>query len=96
MVGYEIEADTEEIESDVLEKMIEEAKESAEEKEEPIQPQEEEKPLVSLQVFLNVCGLKWDQTAGFKHYATKQKMRKMTIPNWREEFHKFMGKPIKK
>lgn len=53
----------------------------------------EKKPLVRLEVFLKVAGPKWDQLAGFKLYAKKNKLGPMTIPEWRLALQQFMGKP---
>jgi len=52
-----------------------------------------EKPLVRLEVFLKVAGPKWDQLAGFKLHAKKNKLGPMTIPEWRLALQQFMGKP---
>lgn len=54
---------------------------------------EQAKPLVRLEVFLKVAGPKWDQLAGFKLYAKKQGLGRLSIPEWREELQKFMSKP---
>jgi len=53
----------------------------------------EDKPLVKLAVFLKVAGPRWDQMAGFKQYAKRNQLGPMSIPEWREEFQKFMSKP---
>jgi hypothetical protein len=54
----------------------------------------EEKPIVPLRVFLTVCGMKWDQIAGFKYYAEKNKLGPFTVEHWRIEFENFWNKPI--
>ena len=54
-----------------------------------------EKPAVALKVFLVIAGPKWDQLAGFKSYATQQKLGPRSVPEWREELQKFMNKPTK-
>jgi len=56
-------------------------------------PMEPPKPVVPLKVFLQVFGMKWDQMAGFKYYATKQKLEPLTIEEWRKAFADFMNKP---
>lgn len=51
------------------------------------------KPVVPLKVFLNIFGKKWDQMAGFKHYAKKQCLGPLTVKEWREAFQSFMDRP---
>lgn len=70
----------------VFEKVFEKAVEA---------PVELEKPLVSLKVFCLVSGQKWDQIAGFRSYATSNKLGPFSVLDWRVEFQKFQNKPTK-
>lgn len=54
---------------------------------------EPKKPVVSLKVFLNIFGKKWDQMAGFKHYAMKNGLEPLTVEEWREAFQNFLDRP---
>lgn len=58
-------------------------------------PEEPAKPLISLAVFLTICGIKPDQSAGFKYHATKNNLGPMPVSAWREEYSKFLKKPTK-
>jgi hypothetical protein len=58
-----------------------------------IVPTEPAKPVVSLQVFLQIAGKKWDQLAGFKQHATKNNLGPLTVPDWRKAFNDFMNRP---
>jgi len=51
------------------------------------------KPVVPLKVFLQIFGKKWDQLAGFKHYATINHLGPLTVPEWRKAFTDFMNRP---
>jgi hypothetical protein len=66
------------------------------ESEKPAEEKPEADPnAVHLRVFAQVGGLKWDQLAGFKHHAKRNKLGPMTVQKWREAFAEFMGKPVK-
>lgn len=54
-----------------------------------------ELPAVRLEVFARVHGAKWDQFAGFRAWATQQKLAPRSVPEWRAEFLKFQKKPTK-
>ena len=58
-------------------------------------PTEPAKPVVSLKVFLQISGQKWDQMAGFKHYAKLRCLEPLTVPEWRKAFTDFMNRPTK-
>lgn len=51
------------------------------------------KPEIPLKIFLQINGQKWDQTAGFKHYAKKNKLEPLTVDDWRKAYQAFMEKP---
>lgn len=51
-------------------------------------------PKVALKVFIASGGIRWDQMAGFKSYATRLKMGPLSIPQWREAFNKFTKRPV--
>lgn len=51
-------------------------------------------PKIALRVFLKIAGAKWDQLAGFNHYAKRQGLGPMTVPEWREAFQTFKTKPM--
>jgi len=93
----------EELPEENVEEVFEEIEEEFEVEEEQAKQEEAapveeeklaEKPFVSLQVFLQLCGLKWDRTAGFKHYAIKQKLGPMPVLDWHDELQNFMKKPV--
>jgi hypothetical protein len=72
-------------------------------KEEPVpekEPEEKEpeedlgSPVVSFEVFSKVHGAKWDQLAGFKNYAKRQKMKPRSVLKWREAYQAFLQKPV--
>lgn len=50
---------------------------------------------IPYRVFAKISGLKWDQMAGFGSYAKKHNLGPMTVPEWREQLQKFLGKPTK-
>lgn len=58
-------------------------------------PVQKEKPVIRLEVFLRIAGPKWDQMAGFKSYARKQKLGPRTVPEWKKIYQDFMNKPVK-
>ena len=55
----------------------------------------EAKPLVALSVFSAIFGPKWDQLAGFKYYAKKNKLGPLTVLEWRQAFADFMNRPTR-
>jgi len=66
--------------------------------EEPL-PEKEEvpvdtRPRVALKVFIASGGIRWDQMAGFKSYATRKKMGPLSIPEWRKAFSDFMTRSV--
>lgn len=62
---------------------------------EPVAEPKPEKPLIALPVFLTICGLKMDQTAGFRYYATHNGMGPLSVEDWRIAYKEFMKKPTK-
>ena len=52
-------------------------------------------PKIALRVFEKLAGPKWDQLAGFKLYAKKNRLGPMTVPEWREALQAFRDKPTK-
>lgn len=57
-------------------------------------PKDDGLPKVALRVFIASGGIRWDQMAGFKYYATRAKMGPLSIPEWRAAFKKFMKRPV--
>lgn len=51
--------------------------------------------LVSLEVFISSCGLKFDQTAGFKHFAKQSKLHRMSVKDWHSKLQQFLTKEVK-
>jgi hypothetical protein len=81
-----------------LEAAPEPAEEASTYKPEPTpEPAEEteNKPKVPYRVFKQVAGVKWDQLAGFEHYATKNKLGPWTIPEWKAAYAQFLGRPVR-
>ncbi len=60
----------------------------------PPKEPEPQKAIVPLVVFLKVAGPKWDQLAGFKHYAKKNSLGPMSVEEWRAALKHFMNKPM--
>jgi len=56
-------------------------------------PKGDGRPKVSLKVFIASGGIRWDQMAGFKSYALRQKMGPLSIPEWREAYNQFSKRP---
>jgi len=54
-----------------------------------------QKSAIRLAVFLQIAGKKWDQMAGFKLYATKNKLGPMSIKEWQNELKNFMDTPTR-
>jgi hypothetical protein len=50
---------------------------------------------IPLRVFEKIAGTKWDQLAGFKHYAKANGLGPMTVPEWREALQAYKRKPTK-
>lgn len=64
-------------------------------KEAPMEaPKGDGRPKVSLKVFIASGGIRWDQMAGFKSYALRQKMGPLSIPEWREAYNQFSKRPV--
>lgn len=57
-------------------------------------PADDGRPKVALRVFLASGGIRWDQMAGFKSYAMRNKMGPLSIPEWRAAFNEFMKRPV--
>lgn len=60
----------------------------------------EEKPIsnlpsVPLKVFCQLSGKKPDQIAGFRRFALNQKLKAMTVPQWREQLVAFENRPMR-
>ena len=52
-------------------------------------------PLVPLEIFCRLSGKKLDQMAGFRRFALTQKMKPMTIPQWRKALVAFENRPMR-
>lgn len=52
------------------------------------------RPKVALRIFIASGGIRWDQMAGFKSYALRNKMGPLSIPEWREAFNAFTKRPV--
>lgn len=52
------------------------------------------RPKVALRIFIASGGIRWDQMAGFKSYALRNKMGPLSIPEWREAFNEFMKREV--
>lgn len=52
------------------------------------------RPKVELRVFIASGGIRWDQMAGFKSYAKRNRMGPLSIPEWRKAFKEFMKRPV--
>lgn len=52
------------------------------------------RPKVPLRIFIASGGIRWDQMAGFKSYATRNKMGPLSIPEWRKAFNAFMNRAV--
>jgi hypothetical protein len=57
-------------------------------------PKDDGLPKVDLRVFIASGGIRWDQMAGFKSYATRRKMGPLSIPEWRTEYKRFTERPV--
>jgi len=51
-------------------------------------------PSIPIRVYATVCGRKWDQMAGFVAHARRQKLTRLTMTEWRQEYEKFLNKPV--
>jgi len=60
----------------------------------PVVEPAESKPKVKLRVFLATAGKKWDQMAGFKSFAIRNKLGPLSIPEWRKAFTDFMNRAV--
>lgn len=61
----------------------------------PEKPRIEEPSPVLLKVFARIAGPKWDQMAGFIHYARLEKMGPRTVPEWRAAHQAFLNTPMR-
>lgn len=61
----------------------------------PISKSVPELPKVIFKVFSQISGVKWDQLAGLEHYARKQGIIRLTIPEWQALHLKYKVKPVK-
>ena len=52
-------------------------------------------PVVTLKIFSTVCGIKWDQLAGFKNYALREKLGPLSITDWKKELAAFRNRPTR-
>ena len=52
-------------------------------------------PKVTLKVYTTAGTHKWDQLAGFEHYAKAQGLKFLTMPEWEQALSDFMTKPVK-
>ena len=50
---------------------------------------------ISLDVFVKVSGLRVDQLAGFRRWASSRKVGKQTMAEWRELHERFLRRPVK-
>lgn len=66
-----------------------------EEKPPPAPPDPNAPSPIPLKVFVRLAGPKWDQMAGFLHYAKHEKLGPRTVPEWRAAHQEFMQKPVK-
>jgi hypothetical protein len=63
-------------------------------KEENISKGEYGLPKVSITVFCRVVGIKSDQQAGFRYFASQKGLMRLSIPEWEKEHYIFKHKPI--
>ena len=50
---------------------------------------------VALEVYCSASGLKWDQVAGFKAWAKRQKFGRLTMPEWKAKHDEFAARPVR-
>jgi hypothetical protein len=50
---------------------------------------------VTLEVYCSASGLKWDQIAGFKSWAKRQKLARLTMPEWKAKHDEFVVRPVR-
>lgn len=60
----------------------------------PQAPPDKPAAYVRLEVFCRLTGLKWDRTAGFKHWAKKRRLGPMTVSDWWVKLKEFQSKPV--
>ena len=60
----------------------------------PVEAPKVVKPSIALRVFLQICGKKADQTAGFSSYAKRMGMGPRPVEEWREAYQDFMNRPV--
>lgn len=83
---------------EVLEKPILEENETQDPKPEESAKKKDDTPdhpSIPLGVFCSLSGVKPDQLAGFRMYATTQKLKPMTVPQWRAKLVEFQNKPTR-
>lgn len=51
-------------------------------------------PAIRLEVYLRLCGRKWDQVAGFRHWALARKLEPRTVPEWKNTHAEFDARPV--
>lgn len=83
------------VEKETEENTDEELKPEPKVEKEPDPTVEFDLPLINLNVFCQLSGLKFDQTAGFRRYATTKKLAPMTVPQWRKKLEDFQNKPTR-
>jgi len=59
----------------------------------PAKSAEPVKPKVRLEVFLRIAGPRWDQLAGFKHYAKRNNLGPLTVQEWRDALQAYKTRP---
>lgn len=50
---------------------------------------------VPLEVYCSASGVKWDQIAGFKAWAKRQKLGRLTMPQWKAKHDEFAARPVR-
>lgn len=59
----------------------------------PAEPEHKPAP-IALHVWALTSGLKPDQTAGFRHFARKQKLGPRTSAEWAQVYRDFSARPV--
>lgn len=54
----------------------------------------EEKSLVTLDVFVRICGLKLDQTRGFARWARDEGLRSLCVEDWRLAWGRYLARSV--
>ncbi len=50
---------------------------------------------VTLEVYCSASGVKWDQIAGFKAWAKRQKLARLTMTEWKVKHNEFVVRPVR-